>query len=196
MEIDYLSEDKEIPRQKYTLVSIVGPNYSQACKMYAFKARGTASTMEEANKLAEKIKSYDDKFDIHVVETGKFVPLTLDPSKAKDVKYQNDQLNEMIKNYHDETEKANNEWHKQKQERVLAARKEGKEGVIQNAETVYATIATITARLQTLAEETSKLHEKLSEEEEIFGKFSQAEQDSAKELFDPHNKSGSSSTKE
>ena len=119
MEIDYLSEDREISNQKYTLVSIVGPNYSQACKMYAFKARGTAGSMEDANKLAEKIKAYDDKFDIHVIETGKFVPLTLDPSKAKDVKYQNDQLNEMIKNYHDETEKANNEWQKQKQERVL-----------------------------------------------------------------------------
>ena len=192
MEIDYLSEDREISNQKYTLVTIVGPNYSQECKMYAFKTRGTAATMEDANKLAEKIKGYDDKFDIHVVETGKFVPLTLDPSKAKDVKYQNEQLNEMIKNYHDETEKANNEWHKQKQARVDMARKEGKEGVIQNAETVYATISTITARLHQLAEETKKLNEKLEEEENVFCKFSEAEQATAKELFDPHNKAGSS----
>lgn len=191
MEIDYLSEDKLIPHQKYTLISIVGPNYSQKCKMYALKVRGSCSSIEDANKLAGQIKSYDDKFDIHVVETGKFVPLALDPSKAKDTIYQNQQLNEMIRNYHDETEKANNEWQKQKNERVLAARKEGKEGVIQNADTVFGTLSTMKNRLEQLDKEGKELTERYNEQNALFQQFSEEEQEAARKVFEPTNESSS-----
>jgi chromosome segregation ATPase len=124
--IDYLFEDPPIPNQQYALVSIVGPNMSQKCDVWGLKVRGTADTLEKAKSMSQKILRIDNNYDIYTVEVGKFFPLVVDPFQIKEVEYQNDQLNTLIKSYLENRENANEQWHSRKNEMVQDAIKEGK----------------------------------------------------------------------
>lgn len=124
--IDYLTEDRPIPGQKYALISIVGPNYKQNCDIYGIKIRGFASTEGEAKKLTQSIMKYDNNFDIYTAPVGLFFPLDVDPSKVKNVEYANSQLNDLIKNYTENRVEADNQFHIRKQEMIKEAIKEGK----------------------------------------------------------------------
>lgn len=124
--IDYLFEDPPIQNQQYALISIVGPHMPQKCDTWGLKIRGTADTLEKAKSMSQKILRIDNNYDIYTVEVGKFFPLNVEPYDVKDIEYQNDQLNTLIKSYLENRENANEEWHNRKNEMVKNAIKEGK----------------------------------------------------------------------
>ena len=126
MKIDYLPEDRPIRGQKYCLVSVVGPKYNQKCDVYAAKVRGFASTKSEADQMVKNIMKYDDKFDIYVTEVGKFFPLDVDPSQAKNVQHADERLNSLLKSYTENRLEAENQFYARKQELVEQAIREGK----------------------------------------------------------------------
>ena len=115
-EIDYLIEDIPLPGQKFALISIVGPNLKAKSELYGIKIRGSTNTQEEANELQKKIMKYDSNFDIYTVEVGKFFPIDINPSDIQNVEYSNDQLNNLMKGYHESKEAANEVWHERKNE--------------------------------------------------------------------------------
>ena len=123
--IDYLFEDPTITGQRFALVSIVGPHMPQKSDVWALKVRGTADTLESAKKMSQKLMRIDQDYDIYTVEVGKFFPLVVEPHQVGDVEYQNDQLNTLIKSYLQNRETANELWHKNKNDMVKQAIKEG-----------------------------------------------------------------------
>lgn len=123
--IDYLFEDPVIDSQKFALVSIVGPHMKQQCDVWGMKVRGVSSTIEESKSMVSRLMQVDDKYDIFIVEVGKFFPLAVNPLDVGSVEYQNEQLNEMMKGYIESREKSNLEWEERKNRMVKAAMEEG-----------------------------------------------------------------------
>jgi flagellar biosynthesis/type III secretory pathway protein FliH len=127
--INYLTEDPVIPSQRYALISIVGPNMSQKCDVWGMKIRGVTETIEAAKELSKKIMRVDNIYDIYTVDIGKFFPLNVSSDQIKDVEYQNQQLNDLMKSYNENKEKAEELWAIRKNEMVKEAIKDGtKEG--------------------------------------------------------------------
>ena len=123
--IDYLTEDQPIPSQKYALISIVGPHMRQKCDVWGLKIRGVADSLESAKTLSKRIMRMDKDYDIYTVDVGKFFPLNVEPYDVSNVEYENQQLNDLIKNYLENREKANEHWHNRKQEMMKEAIREG-----------------------------------------------------------------------
>jgi DNA repair exonuclease SbcCD ATPase subunit len=123
--IDYLTEDQPIPSQKYALISIVGPHMRQKCDVWGLKIRGVADSLESAKTLSKRIMRMDKDYDIYTVDVGKFFPLNVEPYDVSNVEYENEQLNNLIKNYLENREKANEHWHNRKQEMMKEAIREG-----------------------------------------------------------------------
>lgn len=124
--IDYLIEDPPVPSQKYALISIVGPHMRQKCDVWGLKIRGVADSLESAKALTKRIMKLDKDYDIYTVDVGKFFPLAVEPYDVSNVEYENQQLNELIKSYLENKEKANEHWHHRKQEMMKEAIREGK----------------------------------------------------------------------
>lgn len=124
--IDYLVEDAPIPSQRYALISIVGPHMRQKCDVWGLKIRGVADSLETAKALTKKIMKIDKDYDIYTVDVGKFFPLAVEPYDVSNVEYENEQLNQLVKNYLENKEKANEHWHHRKQEMIKEAIREGK----------------------------------------------------------------------
>lgn len=125
--IDYLTEDPQIPSQKYALISIVGPHMRQKCDVWGLKIRGVADSLDNAKALSKRIMRLDKDYDIYTVDIGKFFPLAVEPYDVADVEYENQQLNDLIKSYLENKEKANEHWNHRKQEMMKDAIREGKE---------------------------------------------------------------------
>jgi hypothetical protein len=159
--IDYLTEDPPIPSQKYALISIVGPNMRQKCDVWGLKIRGVADSLESAKSLTKRIMKLDKDYDIYTVDIGKFFPLAVEPYDVANVEYENQQLNDMIKSYLENKEKANEHWHNRKQEMMKEAIREGKaEGQKELAgkkEHPIAVLQRIKSFEDTIREETERL---------------------------------------
>lgn len=124
--IDYLFEDPPVDGQRFALVSIVGPHMNQKCDVWGMKVRGIASTIDEAKRVVQRLMTIDNNYDIFIVEVGKFFPLAVDPLKIRDVEYQNQELNNLMKSYLETKERSNKEWEERKREMVQKAMEEGK----------------------------------------------------------------------
>lgn len=175
-EKDYLYEDPEIPSQKYSLVTIIGPHAKQKCSVWGMKVRGCAQTLEAAKKLSARLNGIDPDYDIYTVETGKFFPLVVDPNAPIETEYSNSQLNSLIKGYSEEKEKSDLLWEQNKNSQVSKANKEGKTGGTKRTpELVYNTISTIKGRLTALEQEQRGLIENLEDYENSFEEFTDEE---------------------
>ena len=124
--IDYLTEDAPIPSQKYALISIVGPHMRQKCDVWGLKIRGVADSLDNAKALTKRIMKLDKDYDIYTVDIGKFFPLAVEPYDVANVEYENEQLNDLVKSYLENKERANEHWHHRKQEMMKEAIREGK----------------------------------------------------------------------
>jgi chromosome segregation ATPase len=159
--IDYLTEDPPIPSQKYALISIVGPHMRQKCDVWGLKIRGVADSLETAKSLTKRIMKLDKDYDIYTVDIGKFFPLAVEPYDVANVEYENQQLNDMIKSYLENKEKANEHWHNRKQEMMKEAIREGKaEGqkeLANKKEHPIAVLQRIKSFEDTIREETERL---------------------------------------
>ena len=125
---DYLFEDPPINSQKYVCISVLTPkNFKEQTTMHTLKVRGSYDSYEEAKKRADFLRNIDPNVNVYVGEVGKWLPFEDDPEKAKDHDYQNKRLNEMMKGYLENQEKAK-EFHEQrKNEMVMRSLKENEE---------------------------------------------------------------------
>ena len=159
--IDYLTEDPEIPQQKYALVSIVGPNMKQKCDVWGLKIRGVANSLETAKALTKKIMRVDKDYDIYTVDVGKFFPLAVEPYDISNVEYENEQLNALVKNYLENKEQANEHWHQRKQEMMKDAIREGKKEVQEELSNKKEHPIAVLQRITNFEEKMKELNEQL-----------------------------------
>ena len=180
--IDYLFEDPPIYGQTFALVSIVGPHMPQKCNVWGLKVRGVANTIDQAKEMTSKLMKIDNNYDIYTVEVGKFFPLAVEPLQLKDVEYQNEALNHLIKQYLENRELANEQWHARKNEMIAEAIKEG----ASNSNKPEHPVAVL-GRMNNLDEKINNLREQLTETlasktaaEEKFAAYSEEEKEFAK----------------
>lgn len=135
---DYLYEDPQVPGQKYVCISVLTPkNFKQEegkepVTISTMKVRGCYDSVEEAKKRADFLRNIDPNINVYVGEVGKWLPFDDDPEKAKDHDYQNKRLNEMMKGYLENQEKAK-EFHEQrKNEMIMKTHKENEEKISRN----------------------------------------------------------------
>lgn len=129
-EIDYLVEDPIISGQLFACVSFLKPsqikeeNRPKDITVCGFKIRGVFATYEEAQQRSIYLRTLDDKFNIYVAEVGKWCPFEDNPDKAKSSEYMNKDLNDLMKSYYNDQEKAKSYHELRKQEMVSKALKE------------------------------------------------------------------------
>jgi hypothetical protein len=185
--VDFLAEDPVIHNQVYSLISVVGPHMPQKCSVWGIKVRGSFRTQEEAKKKAVELSEIDNDYDIYTVETGKFVPLVVDPDADIETEHLNEELNTLIKSYKSSKEKANREWEANKQKQVEEATREGKEGVKRTPIMLFATSKSLEAQIKTVEESLKQLNESLIEYTTEFESLSDEEKNAAVDEF---NKTG------
>jgi hypothetical protein len=113
MSKDFLSEDSLLPEgQKWVCLSFLTPEKELEGKkqttLSGLKIRGAFSTYENACEHAKKLQSVDPAFNVFVGEMGKWLPFDPAPDSeyVKNSEYANEKLNEMMKKYHENQEKA------------------------------------------------------------------------------------------
>jgi hypothetical protein len=106
--IDYLTEDNILPLdQKFVCLSfLTDKNLEKKCSMTGIKVRGVFSTYEAACEHAKTLQTIDTYFSVFVGEMGRWLPFDPDPDTVKESEYANEQLNNMMKSYAENQEKA------------------------------------------------------------------------------------------
>lgn len=95
------------PGQTYALVSFIGPECNQKAKQLGMKLRGVFPTIAEAQAHAKKLQQMETvSMDIYVMEMGKWGLIPPDPAKVPDQSFQEDKLEELMKGYRENQEKA------------------------------------------------------------------------------------------
>ena len=123
--VDYLTEDSLLNQdQKFVCLSFFAPVSEDENKKnpaVAIKVRGVFESYDSACAHAKKLQSVDPYHNVFVGECGKWLPLNPDPDNEKEVKdseYGNDKLNEMMKAYMENREKANLHHEYRKNEKI------------------------------------------------------------------------------
>lgn len=104
--IDHLTEDPAIMGQKWVCISFLSPEGIKNCKIRGIKIRGVFPTHKEAKERAKEIRKFDPDFHVFVGEMGKWLPQDPDPNSVKNQEYQEKELNDLMKSYKDNQEKA------------------------------------------------------------------------------------------
>lgn len=104
--IDYLTEDPVIPRQRFCLMSFLSPEGVKNCTLRGLKIRGIYETREEADEEAKKLQAIDGNFHVFVGDVGKWLPWDPDPNQCQSQEYKEKQLNDIMKEYLNNQEKA------------------------------------------------------------------------------------------
>lgn len=116
---DYLDEDTILPKeQKFVCLSYLK---TEDKKLRGLKIRGSFETYNEACIQAKKLQEVDKYFDVFVGEVGKWLPISSD---AKDEEFGNEQLNNIMKDYKTNQEKAKIFYEKQKNEKLVKSLEE------------------------------------------------------------------------
>jgi hypothetical protein len=125
---DYLFEDPLVNNQKFVCISVLTPkNFKETTTMHTLKVRGSYESYDEAKKRADFLRNIDPNVNVYVGEVGKWLPFEDNPENAKDNDYQNKRLNNMMKGYLENQEKAK-EFHEQrKNEMIMKSFKENEE---------------------------------------------------------------------
>ena len=104
--VDYLAEDAPIPGQLWVCVSFLSPEGIKNCTVRGLKIRGIYGTKPEAEKRAEDLNKIDPDFHVFVGEVGKWLPWDPEPDSVQDNVYQEKELNDLMKAYKENREKA------------------------------------------------------------------------------------------
>ena len=108
--VDYLTEDSILPQdQKYLCISFLSdPDTTDKKTLCGIKVRGCFETYDKACEHAKKLQSVDPYFNVFVGESGKWLPYDPNPESEYviDSEYANEELNNMMKNYIENQEKA------------------------------------------------------------------------------------------
>lgn len=104
--IDYLTEDDELVNQHYVCLSFLSPEGITNCSLRGLKVRGVYDTREEAEARAKFLQKADPDFHVFVGEVGKWLPWDPNPNTAKDQVYGEEELQNLMKGYKENQEKA------------------------------------------------------------------------------------------
>ncbi len=105
---DLLTEDTINPKgQNFVCVSFL-TDQEKKSTLSAIKFRGAFPTYEEACAHAKKLQCVDTYFNVFVGDMGKWLPFDPNPDSeaVKDSEYANEELNNMMKSYMENQEKA------------------------------------------------------------------------------------------
>lgn len=97
--IDYLTEDKPIPGQLWACISFLSPEGLKNCSVRGLKIRGVFGTKKEADKHALELQKMDPDFNVFVGEVGKWLPWDPDVNDVEDQIYQEQELQNLMKEY-------------------------------------------------------------------------------------------------
>lgn len=123
--IDYLSEDPLIRQQQVCIMSFVGPNLNQKCKINAFKVRGSYENQDDAERKMKELHNLEPEFDMFLAPVGIWCPFNPNPNDIDSQNYGNDQLNELMKGYHENRMRTNQHYNERKRKMIDDAIKEG-----------------------------------------------------------------------
>lgn len=118
---DYLNIDTAIPGQEWIVLSILDGKQLKNCN-YDFsimKFRGAFSSSDEANKHALYLQSIDPTCNIYVAPGFTWIPVIDDPEKAKDTKYADQNMNNLMEKYLMNQAKAKELYERRKNEMVM-----------------------------------------------------------------------------
>jgi hypothetical protein len=124
MSIDYLTEDTFLPpEQKFVCLSFLTKKYNNDdetdnSSLVGIKVRGVFDTYDNACKFAKKLQDYDSTFDVYVGDMGKWLPFDPKPDNVKNSEYANEELNNLMKNYLENQEKAKL-FHEQRKQELI-----------------------------------------------------------------------------
>lgn len=104
----YLNTDPEIDGQKFVCLSFLTPTKEEQTSLTGIKVRGVFDDYDSACKKAKELQEIDPNFNVFVGEVGKWLPFDPDPESkyVKSNEYANEELNEVMKNYLVNQEKA------------------------------------------------------------------------------------------
>ena len=88
------------------------------------KVRGVFDTVDEAKNRAEFLKKMGDKFDIFIGQVGLWCPWSPNPEEIRDVKYMNEQLNQLVGKYRENLDLKDEFFAQRKEESIKAAKAE------------------------------------------------------------------------
>jgi len=101
--VDYLDEDIiRCGDLQYALISFVSKNGTQRLEedgKLGLKIRGAFATKDEANAHIKRLQKTDTMFDIYLVDMYSWLLLPPDNDKIADVHYQEEYLNDMVREY-------------------------------------------------------------------------------------------------
>ena len=186
---DFLVEDAPINGQAVALISIIGPHMRQKCDVWGIKIKGTASSEEEADKMGKRLQALDPDIDIFRVPVGKFFPLSIDPASADNTIYQNEQLNELIKQNKLNRMQAQDHFTERKQKMMEDALREGKNESSSGEHPVALLdrVNNTETRIKELTKELSSLQETLNVTQLKFNELSIDEKEKATDEFNKIN---------
>lgn len=93
--VDYVT----VPGQTYCLVSFVSPDGAQKNSQMGMKIRGCFPTKDEADQHAKVLQKTDPSVDIFLVDMYKWVLIPPDRNNIEDEHYQEEFLQNMMKQY-------------------------------------------------------------------------------------------------
>jgi hypothetical protein len=101
--VDYLDEDSvTVPGQNYALVSFVskqGTRQKTDNEKIGIKIRGVFATKDEATAHIKRLMASDNMFDVYLVEMYKWLSAPPNNDDIEDHQYQEEYLQEMVKEY-------------------------------------------------------------------------------------------------
>ena len=133
--VDYLTEDSIIPDgQKFLCISFLSDPNPESLKkstLSGIKVRGCFETYDKACEHAKKLQSVDPNFNVFVGEVGKWLAFDPNPDSeyVKDSEYANEELNNMMKSYLENQEKAKL-FHEQRKNELM------KQNILDNISTI------------------------------------------------------------
>jgi polyhydroxyalkanoate synthesis regulator phasin len=193
--VDYLTEDTiNPPNQDFICVSFFSKNYikqsidnnneyktadeketySTDDNIFSLKFRGAFGSYEEACKHAEKLRSVDPYHNVYVMESGKWCAFMIDDNDkyVKQTEHANEQLNDMMKKYMENQEKAKLYHEFRKNQLVTKSLEENLENRISSIKEVTDTLLTVTDK-----SERTKIKERKSILEEQIRKLEDKKQE-------------------
>ena len=148
--IDYLTEDSIIDKtQKYVCISFLSDSTNKS-KLSGIKIRGVFEHYDDACTHAKKLQNIDPYFNVFVGDIGKWLPFDPDPdSNTKHAEYANEELNNIMKSYLENQEKAKL-FHEQRKSELM------RQNLIDNMKSKNSLIDNIKEKIQEIDNEEGK----------------------------------------
>ncbi len=177
--VDYLTTDSLLPAgQKYVCMSFLTDKENKTT-LSGIKIRGVFESYEDACAHAKKLQTVDEYFNVFVGEMGAWLPFDPNPDSqsVKDSEYANDQLNNMMKSYLENQEKAKI-YHEQRKNELV------KKNILDNLTTRQDNLKDLKKKLSKTKNESEKksLEQNMHELEEQIKKMEEKKNDIDEQL--------------